>query len=146
MKKATQIDLTILTNLAQQLWPHHTVEELKDEFSDIIEKDDAAFFLAYEEKVAVGFAQCQLRYDYVEGTSSTPVGYLEGIYIKEEYRKMGFAKKLLADCEAWAKEKGCKEFASDCELENGDSLQFHLGVGFMEANRIICFTKKIAEE
>ena len=36
---------------------------------------------------AVGFAQCGLRRDYVEGTDSSPVGYLEGIFIKEEYRK-----------------------------------------------------------
>ncbi len=26
-------------------------------------------------------AQSQLRYDYVEGTESTPVGYLEGIFV-----------------------------------------------------------------
>ena len=42
----------------------------------------------------------------------------------------------------WAKEKGCREFASDCELTNTDSLKFHLSLGFQEANRIICFTKK----
>lgn len=37
------------------------------------------------------------------------------------------------------------EFASDCELTNKDSLRFHRGLGFTEANRIICFTKKIPE-
>ena len=34
----------------------------------------------------IGFAQCTLRNDYVEGSSSSPVGYLEGIYVKDEYR------------------------------------------------------------
>ncbi len=29
--------------------------------------------------VHVGFTQCQLRYDYVEGTKTSPVGYLERI-------------------------------------------------------------------
>ena len=91
----------------------------------------------------VGFAQCQLRHDYVEGTESSPVGYLEGIYVAEEYRKHGIARELLSVCETWAKGKGCAEFASDCELENTQSLQFHLNVGFEEANRIICFTKKL---
>ena len=43
----------------------------------------------------------------------------------------------------WAKEQGCSEFASDCELTNAESLKFHLSVGFEEANRIICFTKKL---
>ena len=84
-----------------------------------------------------------LRHDYVEGTESRPVGYLEGIYVREEYRNRGYAGELLAECEKWAKQKGCSEFASDCELNNDASLQFHMRVGFTEANRIICFTKRI---
>jgi len=79
----------------------------------------------------------------VEGTDSSPVGYLEGIFVEEEFRKKGYAKELLASCERWAKEMGCTEFASDCELENTGSLAFHLRMGFMEANRVICFTKKL---
>ena len=143
IRKAESKDLYILSELACQLWPAHTVEEMRLEFAEIITKNDAAFFLAYAEETAIGFAQCQLRYDYVEGTDSSPVGYLEGIYVAEEYRKHGIARELLAACERWAKEKGCTEFASDCELENTQSLEFHLNVGFEEANRIICFTKKL---
>ena len=101
------------------------------------------FFLAYSEETAVGFAQCQLRHDYVEGTETSPVGYLEGIFVAPGHRKQGVAGKLLEACQRWAKEKGCREFASDCELDNLESLKFHLNVGFEEANRIICFTKRI---
>ena len=61
----------------------------------------------------------------------------------EGYRAQGVAKQLLAACESWAREKGCAEFASDCELDNVQSLRFHLKMGFEEANRIICFTKKL---
>ena len=143
IRKAEIKDLPILAELAYQLWPDHTVEEMRSEFADTIAKPDAAFFLAYSEETAVGFAQCQLRYDYVEGTDASPVGYLEGIYVAEEYHKQGVARELLAACESWAKEKGCTEFASDCELENTQSLEFHLNVGYEEANRIICFTKKL---
>lgn len=92
---------------------------------------------------SVGFAQCGLRHDYVEGTTGSPVGYLEGIFVEEPYRKQGCAKQLLDCCEQWAKEKSCTEFASDCELDNEISRQFHLGAGFREANRIVCFVKKI---
>lgn len=91
----------------------------------------------------MGFAQCQLRHDYVEGTETSPVGYLEGIFIREGFRHRGFAKELLQECEKWAKEQNCSEFASDCELTNSDSLQFHLMMGFEEANRIICFKKEL---
>ena len=143
IRKAEMKDLPILAQLACRLWPDRTVEAMCAEFAELIAKPDAAFFLAYAEETAVGFAQCQLRYDYVEGTETSPVGYLEGIYVADGYRKQGFARELLQACEAWAKAKGCREFASDCELDNAKSLQFHLNVGFEEANRIICFTKKL---
>jgi len=143
IRKAEIKDLPILAELTCQLWSDHTVEEMQAEFAEIITKNDAAFFLAYAEETAIGFAQCQLRYDYVEGTDSSPVGYLEGIYVVDGYRKHGIARELLSACESWAKQKGCTEFASDCELSNVQSLQFHLNVGFEETNRIICFTKKL---
>ena len=99
--------------------------------------------MAEEAGRSIGFSQCQLRHDYVEGTKSSPVGYLEGIFVDGAHRRLGYAARLLSACEGWAKEKGCREFASDCELTNTDSLKFHLSLGFTEANRIICFTKKL---
>ena len=143
IREAELNDLSILAELSCKLWPHHTVDEMLAEYAVGMANPDAAFFLAYAEETAVGFAQCQLRHDYVEGTSSSPVGYLEGIYVLPDHRHEGIAKQLLHACENWAKSKGCSEFASDCELTNTDSLRFHLNVGFEEANRIICFTKKI---
>ena len=143
IRKADSNDVALLAALACRLWPDHAVDEMCLELTDLIEEPDAAFFLAYEGPEAAGFAQCQLRYDYVEGTETSPVGYLEGIYVSDECRMRGIARELLTACENWARNKGCREFASDCELENTQSLQFHLNVGFEEANRIICFTKKI---
>lgn len=143
IRKAEKQDLPILAVLACRLWPHHRVEEMLTEYRYGITNPDTAFFLAYAEGNAIGFAQCGLRHDYVEGTSSSPVGYLEGIYVMSNHRHEGIAKHLLKECENWAKSKGCSEFASDCELTNTDSLKFHLNVGFEEANRIICFAKQI---
>ena len=143
IRKAGKRDLDTLAELAILLWKTHTAEDLRLEFSEIIQAADAQFFLKYNQNRPIGFAQCQLRYDYVEGTKSSPVGYLEAIFMQEEYRHKGFAKELLKECEKWALLKGCKEFASDCEWENDLSLRFHLSMGFAEANRIVCFTKKL---
>ena len=138
IRKAEFSDLPVLADLALKLWPEHDREELARDLRQIMEKPGAAFFLAEG-----GFAQCQLRHDYVEGTESAPVGYLEGIYVEESCRRRGVARELLAACEEWAREQGCREFASDCELANSESLRFHLSLGFVEDNRIICFTKKL---
>lgn len=143
IKIATKDDAVVVAKLAIQMWEDNSIEGLTEEFIELIEKDDAQIFIKFVENKAVGFAQCQLRYDYVEGTENSPVGYLEGIFVEEEYRGKGFAKELLSECQKWAKEKGCQEFASDCELDNITSLKFHMAMGFEEANRIICFTKKV---
>ncbi len=143
IEKASQHDCAQVTDLALRLWPEHQREELAEEFLPMLADETAAVFLAIQDGQAIGFAQCQLRRDYVEGTETSPVGYLEGIYVAEGARKQGIARKLLSACEGWAAEMGCTEFASDCELSNAESLLFHLNVGFSEANRIICFTKKL---
>lgn len=143
IKKAQMQDLPDLGKLAAMLWPYHTAQEMAAELASVVDGEDGACFLAYDGVMPMGFAQCQLRRDYVEGTETSPVGYLEGIYVAEECRKKGIAGALLGACESWAREKGCIEFASDCELENAQSLRFHLSMGFEEANRIICFTKKL---
>jgi len=136
-------DIQAAASLALKLWPDNSIDEFSREYSELLNEPNAAVFLAYSQETPVGFAQCQLRCDYVEGTESSPVGYLEGIFVKEDYRKRGIAKQLLKECENWARGKGCTEFASDCELTNIESLHFHLNLGFEEANRIICFTKKL---
>lgn len=143
IKRAETNDLEILAKLAVMMWKNHSVNELINEFSEIMMNGESQFFLKYENAIPIGFAQCQLRYDYVEGTSTSPVGYLEGIFVKEGYRNKGYAKELLAECEAWAKENSCHEFASDCEIDNINSFQFHKATNFTEANRIICFTKPL---
>lgn len=142
VRMAQEKDIPILAELALLLWPSHERNEMITDLTDLMQQG-AAFFLAEDGDLAVGFAQCQLRRDYVEGTQSSPVGYLEGIFVREGYRRQGIAKMLLSACEAWSREKGCCEFASDCELWNEESLLFHLHMGFSEANRIICFAKQL---
>ena len=130
-----------LANLAIQMWSDHDLEDLEAEYRELSMNSEAACFIKYVDDKPIAFAQCQLRHDYVEGTDSSPVGYLEGIFVSDQYRRNGYAAELLSECEKWAIEKGCTEFASDCELGNTDSIKFHMSLGFEEANRIICFRK-----
>ena len=128
--------------LADELFPGHAPGELLAEW-EALSPSECAVFLATQDGAPVGFAQCQLRRDYVEGTETSPVGYLEAIYVRTGFRRRGAATALLSACEDWARARGCVEFASDCELGNTDSAAFHLAAGFAEANRIVCFTKRL---
>ena len=143
IRKATMADSRFLAEMAVQMWDSHTIDELTAEFTETLDNEQTVFFIKHVDNVPAGFAQCSLRTDYVEGTESSPVGYLEGIFVKSDYRKNGYAGELLVACETWAKAMGCSEFASDCEIDNVSSLKFHMAMGFEEANRIICFKKSL---
>lgn len=142
IRKAQPADSLTLARLACRMWAHEPAE-LEPEFAEMTQSDEAACFLAFADEEPIGFAQCQLRHDYVEGCETSPVGFLEGVYVAEEHRRGGVARALLAACEAWAKSVGCTEFASDCEIENRDSLHWHLNNGFSEMGRTIWFAKKL---
>ena len=83
IKQADYAAVGVLAELAVQLWDDHSQSELEQEYEHLITNSDAACFIKYVDVKPVGFAQCQLRHDYVEGTSTSPVGYLEGIFVAE---------------------------------------------------------------
>ncbi|PWM73583.1 MAG: GNAT family N-acetyltransferase [Bacillota bacterium] len=141
IRKAFKSDLAEVIRLAKSLWNAHKEAELAQEFAKLLSDSNCAIFLMQSDGETVGFARCRLRHDYVEGTKSSPVGYPEDVYVDKLYRNRGYAKDLTAACEQWAKDKGCSEFAGDCEEGNTESLHFHLSEGFSVANKIICFVK-----
>lgn len=137
----TDEELEAAAKLATILFEGSFYEENLNEFKEILNGKNGAIFIYYYKNEIVGFSQVEIRHDYVEGTNFSPVGYLEGVYVKDEYRMMGIGRELVKACEKWAKDKNIKEFASDCELKNIDSYKFHTAIGFSEVNRIICFKK-----
>ena len=66
IRKAIPADSMTLAMLASRMWDH-PAEELAPEFVELTASDEAACFLAFVDRLPVGFAQCQLRHDYVEG-------------------------------------------------------------------------------
>ena len=143
IKLADENDIEQVSGLAHLLWGEHDYDELRDEMVQIIRGESSDVFIAYADDAPVGFIQCSIRNDYVEGTESSPVGYIEGIYVRDDFRRKNIAARLVDECAMWAKERGCSQLGSDCELSNDLSIGFHTGIGFTEANRIVCFVKDI---
>ena len=111
IRRAETRDLPALAALAAKLFSGEEAEHFA-EFSQLLPCADAALFLCEKTGPAslagrggapAGFAQAQLRRDYVEGSSTSPVGYLEGVYVEPDFRRRGFAQALLRACEAWAR-------------------------------------------
>lgn len=89
----------------------------------------------------IGFAEASLRRDYVNGCATSPVGFLEGIYVEPAHRKTGVARSLVKAVAEWRRTQGCAEFASDSLIENTDSHRMLKALGFKEAECVVYFRK-----
>ena len=137
-------DLKEYLEMASKLWPNHSNDELAKEFQRILFSQNEIGFICEKDSKVLGFITMSLKFEHVhEATSSTPVGYLEGIFVKEKYRKIGVAKKLYEAGEKWAKSKGCAQMGSDTWDWNKDSIMFHEKLGFKVALPIVHFIKNI---
>jgi aminoglycoside 6'-N-acetyltransferase I len=143
IRVASQEDFPAIAQLAAMLWPSEDENILLGEFKANHGSSDHALYICEEKNEVIGFVELSLRNDYVEGTSSSPVAYIEAIFVKEQYRKQRIGIALVQRAEEWAREKGCRELASDTEISNITSQNFHKQCGFEEANRIVAFVKAL---
>jgi aminoglycoside 6'-N-acetyltransferase I len=132
IKQCTSVEQEGWLDLRQQLWPDCPREDHLSEMSAFCAQPErfAQFVVYAGSHRAVGFIEVAVRTDYVNGTDSSPVAFLEGIYVVPEARRMGTARALAAAAERWAISRGCREFASDAALENETSHAMHRALGF----------------
>ncbi|MEQ9467461.1 MAG: GNAT family N-acetyltransferase [Ekhidna sp.] len=143
IEEISKDNVSDLAQLILYLWPQC---DYKEEFQNglkILNSETETAFIAKKNGIYMGFIQLSLRSEFVEGTSTSPVLYMEGIYVDPGYRKIGVAQKLVDAAEEWGKKRGCKEMASDAELPNQTSIEFHKAVGFEEVNRLMVFRKDL---
>lgn len=79
----------------------------------------------------------------VEGSKTSPVGYLEGVYVKKNYRKKGIANMLFKEAQKWFAKKKVSEIGSDAEVHNNISHQFYKSMGFKKSETLVHYIKKV---
>ena len=128
------------------LWPHHGQDEHATEMASFLaEPSRFAQYMAYKDsRLPVAFVEIALRHDYVNGTSTSPVAFLEGIYVVPSSRRQGIARSLVNVAESWARGQGCSEFASDASIDNVASHKMHRALGFEESERVVYFRKSLS--
>lgn len=141
---ASEQYLDELTHMGLDLWPENEYEELKYVFLELLQNPEKhVIFLFNNQDEKVGFLHLSIRTDYVEGSDSSPTGYVEGIYVKPDFRRIGISQALFQHGEKWLKEKGCHQVGSDIHIDNQASYDFHTNMGFKESARLIAFIKDI---
>ena len=130
--------------LRQALWPHRSAEYHRRQVEDALRSQERhAGLLARVQAASVGFAEAVLRFDTVNGCSSCPVGFLEGVYVQPAWRQRGVARGLCRAVEAWAAGLGCQEVASDRALADEDARRWHQALGFEETERVVFYRKAV---
>jgi aminoglycoside 6'-N-acetyltransferase I len=126
------------------LWPNHSAEELRDGIARTLANPqrDAVFVAERPDGGLCGFAEVSLR-DTANGCTTSPVGYLEGWYVDADWRRQGVGGRLVAAGEAWARERGCQEMASDAYVDNTVSRNAHAALGFREVHLLAHFQKRL---
>ena len=87
----------------------------------------------------VAFAEAALRHEYVNGTTSSPVVFLEGLAVAPDAWRRGHARGLVEAVAAWGRSLGCSELASDAHADNAAGILAHRAVGFEETERVVYF-------
>lgn len=78
---------------------------------------------------------------YADGCETNNVGYLEAWYVDPDQRGQGIGRALVTAAEEWAVSQGCREMASDADLDNLISQQAHQRLGYAEVGRVVQFCK-----
>lgn len=128
--------------LRKALWPDIADEEQHQEMADL-DRDAAnqPVFVAQADDASArlcGLIEVSIRTS-APGCVTDRIGYLEAWYIDPEWRGRGVGRLLAEAAEAWARERGCTEMASDTTPDYPASPAAHAALGYQEVER--CFRK-----
>jgi aminoglycoside 6'-N-acetyltransferase I len=130
--------------MRRALWPDDSEAAHQIDMAVWLARADAAVLVAEraDRRGLAGFTEVGTRL-YADGCDTSPVAYLEGWYVDRDVRRHGIGAALVRAAEAWARERGYREFASDALLSAIDSQRAHEALGFIEVERAVRYRKRL---
>lgn len=123
------------------LWPDEHPSMHTRTIEAILAGDGAWGFIAeLTEGTPAAFAELTIR-KYANGCDSQPVPFLEGIFVKAQFRRRGIGARLMGHMEVFLMARGFHEIGSDALIDNHESHAAHQGWGFSETERVVYFRK-----
>lgn len=143
---ATAADAADWAEMRGALWPSGAGGEHARDIAGLLAEPGETLNLQArdDDNEALGFLEASIRHDYVNGCKTSPVAFLEGIFVWPAARGQGVARAMVAEAEKWARQQGLSEFASDAPVQNSASQAMHEALGFEETQRVVFFRKQLA--
>jgi aminoglycoside 6'-N-acetyltransferase I len=134
-------DRAIWAEMRIALWPDETLRE-HAEMTDELLGDGGAWGLIAEARdgIAIGFAEIAVR-KHANGCDTRPVAFLEGIWVKPQFRRRGIGTRLIAHAEEFLARRGFRGLGSDTRIDNQASQAAHVAWGFSETEKVVYFRK-----
>jgi aminoglycoside 6'-N-acetyltransferase I len=144
VRELSENDLPEWLRLRLLLWDETSEGDHRSEMVDIIDHHDTQLVVVAETDGGrlCGFLEASIR-SHVEDCETENVGYLEGWFVEERFRRSGVGRELVASAERWARSRGCTEMASDAEIDNSISLTAHTRLGYQETSRLVHLRKEL---
>jgi cytosine/creatinine deaminase len=146
IRPAAPSDSAEWLRMRSALWPEEQpgehAAEIERYFAGQLREPLEVLLAVDEAEHAHGFAELSIR-AYAEDCETDRVAFLEGWYVDPGMRQQGIGSALVAAAEAWARDRGCTEFASDALIDNEVSARAHEALGFVETARLRCFRKDL---
>ena len=140
-----QSELQHWLDLRCALWPDNSASHFSDitrYFSGQNPRIERVWGLRSKGSPVIGFLEPSLR-SYAEGTSDSPVPYVEGWFVRSDARGKGAGKALMEKAMEWARSRGFADLASDTDLSNEGSMYAHRAIGFKEVGRQVGFLRQL---
>jgi aminoglycoside 6'-N-acetyltransferase I len=149
VRRAIPSDCDDLSRMYEALWPEASAAEYATEIAPVLAGTPrgtlplAIFVAEAGDGALAGFLEAGLR-SHADGCDPRqPVGFLEGWFVAERYRRQGAGAALLRAAEEWARGQGCMEMASDTWIDSEDSQRVHESLEFEVVDRCVHYRKSL---
>jgi aminoglycoside 6'-N-acetyltransferase I len=149
IRRAQLSDREQIVAMRLLLWPECSREDEARDFDAFLTSGAAsgmpAAILVAEDGngLLAGFIEAGLR-SHADGCDiAHPVGFVEGWFVREEFRGRGMGGELMRAAEEWARAHGCREMASDALIDNRPSEEAHRALGFEVVDRCVHLRKSL---
>jgi len=105
----------------------------------------SCFCIKNDNAETIGLVELSER-NIADGCLSSPVAYLEGLYLKPEYRSKGLGREVILQVMSLCRESGFSELATDTNFDNFRARAFYKALGFEELEHCVGFRIDIDQD